>query len=113
MHPDLEAATQRVIAARARLVDLPPDGVRRQDVEDELCEGYAHALAGDAWLADSERRLHELIDDTALPVRGRELRALAAEHAEVQRSVISLRRELAALRREHDRLRASLHAEAC
>ncbi len=110
MHSDVEAATQRVIATRARVVGLRADGVLRQEVEDELCAGYAHALAGDAWLADSERRLHELIDDVSLPVRGRELRALAAEHAKFQRSVIELRRELAALRREYDRLRAGAGA---
>jgi hypothetical protein len=36
--------------------------------------GYAEALAGDAWLTDNERRLHELIDDASLAARGRELR---------------------------------------
>lgn len=106
MRPDVEAATERVLSARARLGRAPERDDLSDDVEDALCEGYAQALAGDAWLTDGERRLHELIDDTSLAFRGREVRELAREHADFQRQVINLRYELEALRREHDRLRS-------
>lgn len=109
MLSDVEAATERVIAVRGRVAEMP-DGVSAQELEDELCEGYAHALAVDAWLTEADNRLHELIDGPASPQRGRELRTLAAEHHKVQRGVIELRRELAGLRAEHTRLRAGAKA---
>jgi hypothetical protein len=109
MRPDIDTALQRVSAVRARVADLG-DRVSVQEIEDELCDGYAQALEGDAWLTHADDQLHAIILDIASPVRGRRLRVLAAEHGEFQRSVIALRRELAALRREHDRLRANARA---
>lgn len=104
MRPDVETATERVAAVRARLACLPPLDLHVQEIDDALCEGYAQALAGDAWLTRTERRLHELIDDPSLAVAGSELRALAGERGVLERSVIALREELAALRHEHERL---------
>ncbi|MBA3747696.1 MAG: hypothetical protein H0W96_09435 [Solirubrobacterales bacterium] len=112
MHPDLAAATERIVAMRARVASLPDDGVPVQEIEDVLCEGYAHALAGDAWLTRAEQRLHDLIDDTSLPIRGRDLRVLASEHGNFQRSVIALRLELERLRREHERAQAGSRARS-
>lgn len=111
MRREVETATERVIAIRARIAGLPDDDAVIREIEDALCEGYAHALAGEAWLAESERQLHALIDDdTHPPDRGRDLRALAGERSDVEREVIALRRELEALRGEHHRMRS--HAAA-
>ena len=105
MHPDVETATAQIVAIRARMRGGAGDEVTQRENDDALSEGYARALAGDAWLARAEQRLHELIDDNLLPVRGRELRTLVREHADVQRCVIQLRRELEGLRRDRDRRR--------
>jgi len=104
MRPDVQSATDRVIAIRARMQGEPAGEGARQECEDALSEGYAQALAGDAWLAHTEQRLHELIDDASIPVRGRDLRLLVREHTDLERCVIELRRELDGLRREHDRV---------
>ena len=112
MRPDIEAAIARALALRARLRGLPNGDVSPQEIEDTLCEGYAEALAGDAWLMRTERRRHELIDDPSCSPRGRDLRALTSEHGRFQRDLVALRRELAELRREHDRLRAESRAGA-
>jgi hypothetical protein len=112
MRPNVQSATDRVIAIRARLTGEPQRDVSMREREDALSEGYAEALAGDAWLASTEHRLHQLIDDVSIPVRGRDLRLLMREHDDVQRSVIALRRELAGLRREHDRLLERSHSRA-
>lgn len=112
MRADVDTATERIIAARLRLAAVPARAVRLQEVEDVLCEGYAQALAADAWLMKTEGRLHELIDDASLAARGRDIRSLSGEHGRVQRSVMELRRELAALRAEHDRLRTRSHASS-
>jgi hypothetical protein len=100
MRRDVENATARIIAIRSRLRD---GDVSDSENDDALSEGYARALAGDAWLARAEQRLHELIDDTTLPVRGRDLRTLVRDHAELQRDVIALRHELEGLRRDRER----------
>jgi len=105
MCPDVEAATQRVVAMRASLADGAGD-IGVGEIEDELCAGYAHALEGDAWLTQAEARLHDLIDDTSSPAHGHELRALAATRSAMRGEVDALRRELALLHCEHDRLRA-------
>jgi hypothetical protein len=110
MPPDVRTATDRVIAIRARLCGEPAREGSWQECDDALSEGYAQALAGDAWLARTEQRLHELIDDTSIPVRGRDLRMLMREHGDVERALIELRRELDSLRREHDRLYQRAHA---
>lgn len=112
MRPDVVTATDRAVAVRARLARSPDPTQLGDEVEDALCEGYAQALAGDAWLAERERRLHELIDDMTSEVRGRDVRALVREHGEFQRSVITLRRELESLHRDHGRLHARSHARS-
>ena len=91
----MRLAIARVRSTSEQLAGLPARDVAIQEIEDALCEGYAEALAGDAWLTDNERRLHELIDDASLAARGRELR-----------------RELAELRRQHDRVRSGSRATA-
>jgi hypothetical protein len=110
MRPDVQSATDRVIAIRARLRGEPGREGSLKECDDALSEGYAQALTADAWLARTEQRLHELIDDTSIPVRGRDLRMLVREHGEVERAVIELRRELDGLRRDHDRLQARSHS---
>lgn len=113
MRPDLATVIDRVAALRERAHMDAPDGRLLAEIEDTLTEGYAHALAGDAWSMRSEQRLHELISDAAdAPVRGRELRSLAGEHARFQNDVMALRRELAELRHERDRLAATHAASA-
>jgi hypothetical protein len=111
MRPDVDSATERVIALRARLADSPAAGVAPQKIEDELCVGYVCALEADAWLSGVEERLQASFEDSPLDAR-EEVLALVAEHAKFQRSLIALRRELAGLRREHDRLRGYAPAGA-
>ncbi len=110
MRQDVQSAAGRVNAIRARLGREPSGMASMRECENALSEGYAQALAGDAWLARAEQRLHELIDHASTPVRGRDLRVLVHEHAEVERCVIELRHELDGLRREHERLHAALRA---
>lgn len=112
MRPDVQSATARVIETREQLAPLPAGELPAQEIEDALCVGYAEALAADAWLTRAEERMWELIDDPSLPVRGSELRALTAERADYQRSVTALRRELAALRNERDRVRSVSHTRS-
>ena len=111
MHPDLARMIERVHALHEQARDRA--GVDRallEKIEDVLTEGYARALEGDAWSMSSEQRLHELIDgDGDSLVRGRELRTLAIEHARFQNEVMALRRELAELRYDRDRLHAGSH----
>jgi len=109
MRPDLATVIERVAALRQRARGHAPSERLMAEIEDTLTEGCAHALAGDAWSMRSEQRLHELISDAGSPVRGRELRSLAGEHARFQNDVMALRRELADLRNDRDRL-AGLHA---
>lgn len=101
---------ERVAALRDRVRGKTAGEALLAEVEDTLTEGYAHALSGDAWSMRSEQRLHDLISNPQAPVRGRELRALAYEHARFQNDVIALRRELAELRHDRDRLSAGSHA---
>ncbi len=110
MRPDVEAATERAVAMCARLARTSERSALAEDVEDVLCDGYAQALAGDAWLAERERRLHDLIEEPSIEFRAHDLRALIGEHRDFQHGVIALRFELEALRREHHRLRARSHA---
>lgn len=112
MRTDLMTMTERVIALRHRVRRPATSDALFAEIEDTLTEGYAHALSGDAWSMRSEQRLHELISDVESPVRGKEIRALANEHAAVQRDVIALRRELAELRQDRDRLRDCSHARS-
>ena len=112
MRPDVHSATERVVAIRVQVTGLATGDVSRQEIEDALCAGYAEALAGDAWLAKAERRLHELMDDPSGTVSGRELRTLAGERTEFERGLLALRDDLAALRRMHDRLRTRSQARS-
>lgn len=106
MRADVELATQRVISARARFAEQNGDA-KLDEIEDELLVGYAQALALDALLLEGDNRLHELIEGSPSVGRTRELRTLAAENAELQRSAVELRRELSLLLRERNRVRAS------
>ena len=110
MLQDVENATKMIIAARARVARLPPGVVAVGEIDDVLTQGYARALEGDAWLSQTEERLHDLIDDVTAVKRGRELRTIAREHDHFQRSVIELRRELEALRLERTRIRSRSYA---
>lgn len=114
MRPDLASIIERVAALRAQPAVRAggADDALLAQIEDMLTEGYAHALDGDAWSMRSEERLHELISDSESVVRGRELRQLAAEHARFQREVVALRRELAELRHDRDRMQALARSSA-
>ena len=111
MRPELATMTERVAALRERSAAPAAAEAVLDEIEDALAEGYAQALAGDAWSMRSEQRLHDLISSVD-PVRGGDLRTLAGDHTRFQHDLIELRRELAALRRERDRLRATTQASA-
>ena len=104
MPPDLKTATGRVAEARARLAHLPPNEASLREIEDVLADGYALALAGDAWLKRTERHLHELIDAASQPPRAGDLRALATVRGNFQRALVALRDELGHLRQEYSRV---------
>lgn len=106
MPPDLAAITARVAALRDVAASRTTAGALLGEIADALSEGYAWALQGDAWSIRAMQRMYAFIDDADTVAAGRALRALAAEHACVQRDVVALRRELAALQRHYDRLRA-------
>lgn len=106
MSPDLSNVVERVTRLRARSLAAAGSDALRVELEDALAEGYALALAGDAWSMRTEQRLHELLSELA-PGVGPELRDLATEHARFQREHVALRRELAELSRDRDRLRSS------
>ncbi len=93
--------TARVAQMRADTAARDETAVSLAEVEDVLTEGYAEALAGDAWAMRAERALHEILYSSASPDRGLSLRALVREHAAFQHELIALRRELAALRMQH------------
>ena len=103
---------ERVAALRVQARGRTAPDALLAEIENTLTEGYAHALSGDAWSTRSEQRLHDLISNSDSPVRGRELRALATEHARFQNDVIALRRELAELRNDRDRLKARVRSRA-
>ncbi len=107
MHPDLAPMIQRVARLRDEAARPAPRQSLLDEIEDALSEGYGQALEGDAWSMTTEQRLYELMTDADVPARGRKLRALATEHARFQSSVLALRSDLAALRRDRDRLYAS------
>lgn len=107
MRPDLPTIIQRVALLHAHACRPAPDETLLTQIEDMLSEGYAQALTADAWSIRTEQRLHELLNNPK--VRGRELRSLTKEHASVQRDVVVLRRALAELRHDRDRLHAASH----
>ena len=103
--------TDRVMA----LIDLAADSRAPSErllerMEDTLSEGYGLALAGDAESMRAEEHLHEIINDMSSPARGATVRAIATEHALLEHDIIELRRRLAELRRQRDRLHAASHA---
>jgi hypothetical protein len=105
MHPDLRPISERV-AALCSAARRDDGTVSAQAVESVLCDGYAEALAADAWSAQTERRMQQLI--IAIPAEGaaRELRTLARGHTEFQQQLMVLRQGLAALRAQFERLTA-------
>ena len=104
MRPDLATMTERVTLLRQHCAAGAPVPALLEQIEDVLSEGYGEALAGDAWSISSEKRLQQLISERGQPFRGQRLRWLAYEHARFQRELIGLRRELAELRRDRERL---------
>lgn len=112
MRPDLATMIERVAALRREVRGRMSGDALLAEIEDTLTEGYAQALSGDAWSMRSEQRLHDLISDPESPLRGREIRTLATEHARFQNDVIALRRELAELRDDRDRLQAGAGSRA-
>lgn len=110
MQPDLASMTERVtllrrhcaVGGRAAATAL------LEQIEDVLSEGYGEALAGDAWSISTENRLEQLIKEPDQAFRGQRLRSLAHEHARFQRELVALRRALAELRCDRDRLRVAL-----
>lgn len=105
MHPDLTPISDRVQALCERAGRrAAPDPVLVGEIERTLCDGYAEALEGDAWSAQMERRMQELI--VRIPAAGaaRELRVVAKRHGDFQVHLVLLRRRLVRLRAEFDRL---------
>jgi hypothetical protein len=78
----------------------------REEIENGLGDGYAHALAGDAWSIAAQARLGELMHAAERPGGASGLHALAREHGEFAGRLDALRAELRALRGDLGRLRA-------
>lgn len=106
MSPDLTALIWRITQLREDLARSSASRELMADIDDVLTEGYARALTGEAWSTRTEHRLHELITDATTHIQAGELREIAADHATFQRDLIELRRELAELWHERDRLGA-------
>ncbi|MBW3608896.1 MAG: hypothetical protein KY463_11160 [Actinobacteria bacterium] len=106
MRPDLATMIERVTLLRERCARGARDEGLLEQIEDVLSEGYAQALAGDAWSNSTEERLQQRISGEGEPFRARRLRLrlLATEHAQFQRELVALRRGLAELRHDRDRL---------
>jgi hypothetical protein len=110
MAPDLPSMTDRLAGLREQVAHPGAGPALLAQVEDALTEGYACALSADDWTARAERRLHDLLTDTDVPVRARDLRELTTQHTRLQRELVALRRELAALWHDRDRLRTGARA---
>jgi hypothetical protein len=110
MSPDLAMMIERVARLCAELEDRVPSAELLATIDELLTAGYERALNGDAWSTRTEERLHELLYDETAPVRARELRAIATDHAGFQRDLIELRAKLAELWTERNRLRSALGA---
>lgn len=95
---------ERVTLLREQCARGARDEGLLEQIEYVLSEGYAQALAGDAWSISGEQRLQQLISGEGQPFRARRLRLLASEHAQFQRDLVALRRELRELRHDRDRL---------
>ena len=110
MDPDLTPISDRVDALCVRAERAPADRQLLEEIETTLCDGYAEALAGDAWSARTERRMEELIMEIPAPGAARELRTLARRHSDFQVRLILLRRNLVRLRAEFERISDRAHA---
>ena len=110
MHPDLTPISDRVDALCSRAERAPADRVLLDEIERTLCDGYAEALAGDAWSARMEREMQKLITAIPAPGAARELRTLSRSHGDFQVRLVLLRRSLVRLRVEFDRLSSHAHA---
>lgn len=108
MPPDLAAITERVAALRDLAASRTTADALLSELADALSEGCLRALECDAWSTGAMQRMLALIDDADTVAAGRTLRVLAAGHTRVQRDIVALRRELAALQRHYDRLRADV-----
>jgi hypothetical protein len=104
VRPDLATMRARIARARNGMPRAMAPTALLVEIDDLLTEGYAWALAGDAWSLDAEQQLHELISNRELPIRGRAIRELTRDHAAFEGELIALRRELALLRRDRGRL---------
>src|SRR3954449_6533338 len=94
MDPDLTPISDRVAELCARAERFAGGPALLEEIESVLCDGYAEALAGDAWSARTERRMQELI--VAIPAAGaaRELRTLSRRHGDFQVRLVLLRRRV-------------------
>ena len=111
MHPDLTPISDRVQALSERAGRATSDLVLLSEIETTLCDGYAEALEGDAWSAQMERRMQELIVQIPAAGAARELRVVAKRHGDFQVHLVLLRRRLVRLRAEFDRLGAGSAAQ--
>lgn len=103
MRPDVETATATLLGVRRRLAAADPGDAAVRELEHALGAAAVEALAADAWLLRADHRLRALAADDHAPPR--DLRVTAAEREQLAEGVRALRRELAALRDEHTRLR--------
>ena len=110
MHPDLNPISDRVDELCSRAERATADASLLAEIERTLCDGYAEALAADAWSARTERRMQELIVAIPAPGAARELRTVSRHHGDFQVRLVLLRRRLVRLRTEFDRLGARAHA---
>lgn len=113
MDPNLAGTIERIAALRREVTatDEVSEALQAR-AEDLLIEGYAHALAGDAWLRSTEQQLHDLINDRGVAIRGDRLREISRQHVEFQRCLVALRRELAGLRHDSDQRATSTAARS-
>lgn len=103
--PELPQITLRIARLCERVRASPGRPSLLCEVEDALCDGYAHALAGDAWSMRAQARMLELIGAAHAPGGATGLHALAREHFEFEAHLTALRVQLSALKDEYRALR--------
>lgn len=110
MAPDLLEITQRIARLCERVKASPVRPSLLCEVETALCDGYAHALVGDAWSMQAQARMLELVRAAHSPGGASGLHALAREHGEFEQHLTALRGQLSSLKDEYGalRVRASL-----